>query len=63
MGFGNYDNDEHQRREENMSIELSDEHTGGDHEGEVTTEGGDDTDELLTQLDEIRSKKNQSSDE
>lgn len=55
MGFGNYDEQEHERREEKMDIDTAEPTSTADHEGTVTTEGSDDTDALLDQLDDIQS--------
>lgn len=57
MGFGNYDDDEHEKREERLSIETSEETFENQHKGTVTTEGSTDTDALLDQLNDIREEK------
>lgn len=54
MGFGNYDEDEHEKREEKMNIDTTDESLAESHNGEVTTEGGDDTGELLDRLADMK---------
>ncbi len=57
MGFGNYDDEEHEKRENRLHIETSEETLNNQHEGEVTTEGGDDTNALLDQLSDIQAEQ------
>lgn len=54
MGFGAYDEEEHERREGRSEIDINSEPIDGVHDGEMTTEGGEDTTALLDQLDEIK---------
>lgn len=62
MGFGNYDEEEHEKREERLVIETTEETLAGQHEGEVTTEGGDDTNALLDQLKTIKDTNEEDED-
>lgn len=54
MGFGSYDENEHENRERQLQIETSDETLGESHEGEVTLEGSDDTDALIERLQDFK---------
>lgn len=54
MGFGSYDESEHETRENKKDIETTDVKTGSSHDGKVSTENADDTDELLSQLQDIK---------
>lgn len=54
MGFGSYDESEHENRENKKSIETTEETKDDGHNGEVTTEGAENTDELLSQLQETK---------
>lgn len=57
MGFGAYDEEEHENREGKKNIETTDETKSDGHNGDVTVENGDDTDELLEQLQEVKEQK------
>jgi hypothetical protein len=50
MGFGAFDEDEQERREEKKEIETTDQIKDSGHNGDVSVEGSEDTDELLDQL-------------
>ena len=54
MGFGAYDETEHENRENKKSIETTGETKDEGHNGKVTTEGGENTAELLSQLQETK---------
>lgn len=54
MGFGSYDESEHETRESKKDIETNSVKSGSTHDGEVSTENADDTDELLNQLQDIK---------
>lgn len=50
MRFGNYDEQEHKKREAKLKIDMSEETSNAQHDGKITTEGGEDTDALLEHL-------------
>ena len=55
MGYGEYDEDEYVRFEEMASSFKTDEEPlAGQHDGEIRTEGGEDTTALIERLDEMR---------
>lgn len=54
MGFGAYDEDEQERREEKKEIETSEQTKDSGHNGNVSVEGGEDTDALLDQLQQTK---------
>jgi len=57
MGFGAYDEDEHESREEKKDFEMTDEKKSDGHNGDVTVENGEDTDKLLNQLEKVKEQK------
>lgn len=54
MGFGSYDESEHEHREEKKDVDTETEHTRATHNGEVTHTEDTDVDEMLDKLDEIK---------
>ena len=54
MGYGEYDEDEYARFEEMATFETDEEPLAGQHEGQLRTEGGEDTTALIERLDEMR---------
>lgn len=54
MGFGAYDEDEHENREDKKNIETSDEHKEDGYNGDITVEKGDNTTELLKNLQQLK---------
>lgn len=54
MGFGAYDEDEHENREGKKEINTTDQKKDEGHNGEVTVEGGENTDELIDQLEKTK---------
>lgn len=54
MGFGSYDESEQENRPDGSEIEIGDD-TRENHDGGVEFEGMDDTDELISNLEEIKS--------
>lgn len=54
MGFGAFDEDEQERREEKKEIETTDQIKDSGHNGDVSVEGSEDTDELLDQLQQTK---------
>jgi hypothetical protein len=54
MGFGAYDEDEHENREEKKEIDTTDQKKDEGHGGEITVEGGENTDELIDKLEETK---------
>jgi hypothetical protein len=54
MGYGEFDEDEYARFEEMMSFETSEEVLTGQHNGQLRTEGGDDTNALIERLKEMK---------
>ena len=55
MSMGAYDEDEHERREEKHSVEVSEDDTRSTYEGSVEFDSGDSTEELLDQFDQMKS--------
>ena len=55
MSMGAYDEDEHERREEKQSVEVSEDDTRSTYEGSVEFDSGDSTEELLDQFDQMKS--------
>lgn len=54
MGFGAYDESEHENREDKKEIDTTDQKKDDGHNGEVTVEGGEDTGKLIDQLEETK---------
>lgn len=54
MGFGAYDEDEHENREDKKNIETSDEHKKDGYNGDITVEKADNTTELLKNLQQLK---------
>jgi len=54
MGYGEYDEDEYARFEEITSFETDEKPLAGQHDGQLRTEGGEDTTALIERLDEMR---------
>jgi len=54
MSMGAYDEDEHERREEKHSVEVSDDDTRSTYEGSVEFDSGDSTEELLDKFEQMK---------
>lgn len=53
MGFGNYDESEQKNRPDGSDIETGETRGDAEHDGEVSVEGADDTEKLLSKLDDM----------
>jgi hypothetical protein len=56
MGYGEFDEDEYARFDEMLSFDLTDEVLNGQHDGEMRTEGAEDTAALLDRLESMKNK-------
>lgn len=54
MGYGEFDEDEYARFEEMTSFETGEGVLTGQHNGELRTEGGDDTNALIERLEDMK---------
>lgn len=56
MSMGDYDEDEHERREaKNNNVEVADDDTRTTYDGSVEFDAGDSTEELLDQFQQMQS--------
>jgi len=53
MGFGSYDESEHEHREEKKDVNAETEHTRKEHNGDVSLDGDNDVDDLLDTFEDI----------